>query len=457
MALGPVVSAPSVISANVLANVADVQDFVQPYDLDDIGPAINRVLRSAEQVNSKISVVKLNRGSYDLNTPILLPSLSTNGLPQRLNFDFRGVILDAPGIVAFQRLPTQQTQAVAIIDKLVPVIEGVEVKNATIGFDIAATYGLQMQHCKATSCGTGYRVSFGLSAYLFDCYATACTNYGFLIQTGNGLWNDSSIANCASNVTTLKKCRSWSNQYDCIQIAVLASDSVHLDDCITEGNACKYEVFFDAQGSTVVKGFYIEKHHCECTNPDTLFRLILRDMTCTIEGVDRGAIPARLLDVSGSIPSRLDISGWHYLQGYSRTAWSAGSFAAGTRRQHGGKLYTATSAVTAADTPGVSANWRDEGWSGAFISESVELGAKIHAHINDHTTLFDPNAWRCNGVNALPKQLSTDYYDTNGLALRCADGITLNANRELFLDSDLDHVYIVASTLRVNGTALNVP
>ena len=320
MALGPVVSAAPV-SANVLSNVADVSDYIQDLDAGDIGLAINRVCRLAEETTSKISTIKLNRGSYTLSTTVDLPKTSAS-VPRFLTFDFRGVVIDASGTIAFRKLPSSNTEANATIVKLVPKMEGVEVTNATVAFDIGGTYGLYLENCSATSCATGFRLSFCLNATLKNCYATACTDHSFHVRSGNGVWTGATVANSASNVSRLEGCRSWTSNYECVQFGIYGSDSVLLDGCISEGNSCKYEVFFDAQGSTVVKQFYVHHHHHECGNSDTLLKIIGRDQVVSIDGIDRGAIPARLLDTTGTISTRFEINNWHYMSAYDRTEWT---------------------------------------------------------------------------------------------------------------------------------------
>lgn len=474
MGLGPVVSSGPV-SANVLANTADVSDYIQGADGDDIGPAINRLCRLAEDTDSKISVIKLNRGNYTLETPIDLPMSTASGLPRFIDLDFRGCVFDASGITAFRRTPSDNTNANAVIVKLVPRISGCEVQNADVAFDIGGCYGARLDDCAATICGTGFRGTFLLNCEFHNCYATACTDYGFHLRSANGVWSGASVSNSSSNVTRLVACRSWMNDMDGIQFAIEGSDSVLLDGCISEGNLCKHDIFFDAQGSTVVKQFYIKHHHFECGNSDTLMRLICRDQVCVVDGVDRGALPARMMNTVDSISTRFVIQNWHYMDGWDRTTWTSGSYAAGTRRKYNGRQYTALTSVTAADTPGVSANWRDDGLFGAFGQGNGSNHYYFATYKADPP--LTPTAW---DTGILPQNLYCHYFDSNRYQSVASYGYRIshiNAGRiildnagvagtgiiDILSDSEINLTTTSPSKVKtnvgidVNGTELDVP
>lgn len=133
------------------------------------------------------------------------------------------------------------------------------------GLKIMGSYGLVVEDCTLDALGTGIDLALALMGECRSCFFTLNLTYDVCVRSAQGEVTGATLANSASNQTTLYKCRSYAKAAQTAQFAVLGSDSVTLDSCITEGNNPASAILFDDGGSTVVKQFTVRNHHFENT------------------------------------------------------------------------------------------------------------------------------------------------------------------------------------------------
>jgi len=376
----------------------------------DDAPAINRVMRMLENGFSNHVYFPKPKVAYRINSAITLPDGVASG-----NTEERCIIEGDSAIVelnydgpAFLRTVANNTDANTTIGRLVPIISGFDIEATSVtsnkvGFEIGATYGCVIRNCKVTQCDVGYRLTFGLNGLIEECYATNCPGDSFVFRSANGIWTGATTSNSSSNASRFSQCRAFkSDAATAIGFKVLASDGVAIENCISEGSAGLTDYHFDCENSTVVKRFRMTNIWCETPNIRTNILLKPRDGACIVDGVDR-TYPATFIDFRPYVASTFTVSDVRYTANLDYTNWSAGTYAAGTRRQDGTNIYRAL--VSSSAQPSVTpAEWADEGAAGYLGADTNLSGSLLR-----FTDVGGPQAADANGYYYFFGQQESDW------------------------------------------------
>lgn len=216
-----------------------------------------------------ISCINIINDTIELTAPLTLPK-TLRATSKRLIINGNGATIKPantltgtiPALIIRQAanqseaLNTMQSQSFHFNDLL---LDGRGV--AISGIDLAATYASSINNCSFKSSQFGLYLRFGLMTRVINCLSNGITGSAFVADKGN--WTGANNVNSQSNHTRFEQCRVFNLQSAFAAFAIYASSGIVLDQCISEGNQPNYHIFFDSQGSTVVKDFTVRNTHIE--------------------------------------------------------------------------------------------------------------------------------------------------------------------------------------------------
>jgi hypothetical protein len=239
-----------------------VEDFYKKSDGKDLTPSIQRAFNYIDSVGHG-SVEFDGTKDYIISSSLELPRYRSNK-KRTIIINGNGCNLTATaGITIFKRVPIDQKEA---LDKMMAtrfVISDFTFTGGDRGIHLCATFGSVIQRC--TFLGqklASIEVQFGLATEIHHCLITNPAKDGIILACGQS-WGGNAV-NSQSNHSIISMCRVYSAKGSESSFKILGSSGVVLRDIISEGShETKYAVYFDRQGSTVVRLFRIENFHLE--------------------------------------------------------------------------------------------------------------------------------------------------------------------------------------------------
>ena len=168
-----------------------------------------------------------------------------------------------------KRVPPNQTQALNVYEDTKFDIEGFcIVGNNSAGqsaLRLGPSYGSEIKEIYFDKVDTGINLEFCLSARVTACKGLANV-YGFKADYGLAWGGD--YSNSQSNHTQFLQCRVYNVAGATASFYIAAASGCSIRDCIVEGDPPLYGIYFNYEGSPVVKDFTVENTHIEvsCTN-----------------------------------------------------------------------------------------------------------------------------------------------------------------------------------------------
>lgn len=219
-------------------------------------------------VTQPISCISIEDDIIELTAPLVLPK-TLNVRSRQLIIEGNGATI-APNIGStlthlMRRTPANQTEALNTMQSHAFFFRNINFdgRGAGIGLDLGATYGSAITDCKFTALASGLYLRFSLMARVVNCLTVGITGTAFTADKGN--WTGASNSNSQSNHTRFEQCRVFNNTGAYAAFAMYAASGITMEQCISEGGDPNYHVFFDSQGSTVVKDFNMRSTHLEST------------------------------------------------------------------------------------------------------------------------------------------------------------------------------------------------
>lgn len=240
---------------------------------------------------SPISCIDIVNDVIELTSPLIIPK-TLNAPSKRLIINGNGATIKPANTLTgtipalIMRQAANQNEALNIMQSQSFHFNDIMFDGrgvATVGIDLAATYGSSVINCSFKSLQTGLHLRFGLMARVVNCLANAITGSAFVADMGN--WTGANNVNSQSNHTRFEQCRVFNLQGAFAAFAIYAASGIVLDQCISEGNRPNYHVFFDSKGSTVVKDFTMRNTHLESVATIAGIRLRLAGGYATISDV----------------------------------------------------------------------------------------------------------------------------------------------------------------------------
>ena len=238
-----------------------VDDFYLPSDGKDHAPAIQRAFNAIDSIGHG-TVEFTGTKNYTVSKPVQLPRY--NGGKRIILLNGNGCKITAAGNHSvFERIPANQKEA---LDKMMAtrfVISDFTFSGGTIAIHLCATFGSVIQRCNFLGQKqAAIDVRFGLATEIHQCMITNPARDGIILGCGQA-WGGSAV-NSQSNHSVISMCRVYAAKNSECAFRILGSSGVVLRDIISEGShETKYSVYFDRQGSTVVRLFRIENFHLE--------------------------------------------------------------------------------------------------------------------------------------------------------------------------------------------------
>jgi hypothetical protein len=127
-----------------------------------------------------------------------------------------------------------------------------------VGMQFSCGYNCSFQEMHFSGLDTGLDLVMCLMTTVAMCRASVCASYGFRARTGQEIaaWytTGASPANAQCNSTTFRKCRVYCKTGSHSAFYITGSSGAVVKECIVEGNAPKYGVYFAAGPGTFVSG-----------------------------------------------------------------------------------------------------------------------------------------------------------------------------------------------------------
>ena len=164
------------------------------------------------------------------------------------------------------RKPTDQNEALNIMQGFALHLRNGELwgnANASTGtlLDLGATFNSIVEDVNVAMAQRGIHFKFCLMSTMRNCMALSINVTPFIVD--NGDWSGAGLANAQSNHTLIEQCRVFNRDNAYSAFSVIGASGTIIRQCISEGLAPQYHVWWDSLGSTVVKDGKIEGLHIE--------------------------------------------------------------------------------------------------------------------------------------------------------------------------------------------------
>lgn len=258
-----------------ISKAVSVLDFGASNDgTGDCGPAFTQ---AASQLKlDQGGVVDVPPGIYNFDTPFQIPLFRQGAT---VDFNMVGAVLKTTNTIPiFDRFPTNQTQASAIIGAAIRFNGGRFVGTALpgqTGIRLSCTYLGAVNGTQFESLGVGLDAYFCLGLRVAGSRGTVNTVADWRLQSGTNSytgigWSGATINNSACNMSVLDGCRSYASANQPYQLGVFSSSGISVENCIFEGGNPTNNIRFDWLKSTTVKDFRIVNTHTENSPKDAI-------------------------------------------------------------------------------------------------------------------------------------------------------------------------------------------
>jgi len=130
--------------------------------------------------------------------------------------------------------------------------------------DLGATFNSIVENVNVAMAQRGIHFKFCLMSTMRNCMAASIHVTPFIVD--NGDWSGAGLANAQSNHTLIEQCRVYNRDNSYSAFSVIGASGTIIRQCISEGLAPQYHVWWDSKGSTVVKDGKIEGLHIESSS-----------------------------------------------------------------------------------------------------------------------------------------------------------------------------------------------
>ncbi|MBL0127839.1 MAG: hypothetical protein IPP83_10380 [Flavobacteriales bacterium] len=203
---------------------------------------------------------------YNCNADIVLPDLPL------LVIDGAGAkLVLGPNSNGFTRRIVDQKDAERRTGSRYVIRDFAVIEGGRKAIDLQATLGSVVENCRLTGQSeVAIDLRFALMTRVENVLVTDPAKLGFVVRTGD--WPGATWSNSQSNHTVLEQCRVYAAATTTRAYSVLNCNGVRLNDCISEGAACDYDLFLNAvidgnedspARNSVVKQFALSNFHVE--------------------------------------------------------------------------------------------------------------------------------------------------------------------------------------------------
>jgi hypothetical protein len=189
-----------------------------------------------------------------------------------------------------------------------------EASNRTAkAIDVQATYGSRIQGCRFYNFDTAIKCGWMMGTVIDQCYFW---ENNVSIDLGWANFQGGSTSASQSNHSVVRDCKFRHSAGQFGAIKVTAASGIVIEHDIFEGvqNGPQYEVFFDDNGSTVVKEFNVRGCHIEQQTSVAAIHVRLKDGFANVEDV-YSQYDTTLVSFDSSGYAKMNVKGVPYLTG----------------------------------------------------------------------------------------------------------------------------------------------
>ena len=214
-------------------------------------------------------------------------------------------------ITLLERRPVDQTEAMNIISGLTPIIKGIKLvgsSTSTAGLFLGATYNHVVKDVTISGFQTGVISSFALMGLHDNIRFGSCAVDNIVLTSGASSsveygWSGGTLSASASNLATITNCRVYGVLGAKSHYKILASDSVLLENIVSEGSDPEYGIYYDYQSATTVKMIHMKGLHFESVGGGKIADIYVNGAgVIDIDGIYR-QYGNPLIDLNGVAPN----------------------------------------------------------------------------------------------------------------------------------------------------------
>lgn len=231
-----------------------------------------RYVATFEEYKAAINLAKTGqvRMIYIVQSFTQTETLTIDGTPNNPSFSLNIIgcnnrITLAAGVTGLVRTFPNLTEALKGVDFQLHV-SNLEVKGAETGFIVSGTYGSSFTNCRFYGLKRGVDARFALQTSVYDCQFWDCAIAGLDFEWDHFAGGSNSQSQPNHSVVWNCKFRSSPGNFACLRV-VGASGMYALHNIFEGGdsnhNAADYAIYFDDNGSTVVKDCFFGFNHFE--------------------------------------------------------------------------------------------------------------------------------------------------------------------------------------------------
>lgn len=203
-----------------------------------------------------------------------------------LELEGHGFSITSP-VTIFSRKYASLAAANAGIDMQFRIrnVEFISTSNRTAdGIDLEANYGARIEGCRFSNFRSAFKGGWTMGTVIDQCYFW---ENNVSVDLDYARFTGGSNSASQSNHSVVRDCKFRHSAGQFGAIRAIAVSGLVVDHCIFEGveNGPQYEVFFDDNGSTVVKEFSVKGCHIEQKTSVAAFYVRLNDGYANIDTV----------------------------------------------------------------------------------------------------------------------------------------------------------------------------
>jgi len=272
-------------------------------------------IQTALNAMSTTPALEFSAGKTYLISSSLQLTKSTNHKIYVINGNGCSIITNTDNVSIFQRIPADMTEAGQIVSLAFHIkditFQGNSSGTGQKGIELGATYGTVVDGCHFSSLNTGVDFMFCLMGKIRDCLATLCRDDAFVIRTGKNVFSTHNY--CASNHTTIESTRVYNHTDAFSSFKVIACSGVSILNCIAEGSDPDYNIYYDYDGVTTSKSFFINNVHIENSADQALIKVIPGGGILEVKGVFTQITNNKVLDISSGLQTQIKIQDFPWL------------------------------------------------------------------------------------------------------------------------------------------------
>lgn len=212
------------------------------------------------------SVVFSATDRYHSSGDITLPAQAM------LVIDGRGCKLAlGPGSNGFTNQVASMDDAMRVVNNRYVIKDFASITGGKKAIDLESSFGTVISNVELVSQGeAAVDLRFCLMTRLENVRVTNPKDKGIVLRQGD--WPGANAANSQSNSSVLEQCRVYCAKTTSAAYTILNSGGVRMMDCVSEGEACDYDIFLSATmdgdesrpaANPVVKSFMLSNFHVE--------------------------------------------------------------------------------------------------------------------------------------------------------------------------------------------------